>query len=198
MSEISESILRVRQAFVEQASHCRALGSPFTAQVCRVIGRRLDMETPVGRAILGWRGDPSPLADCVPLRIAGALHALARSQGDGALTELYPPRPMPADGRLWDAIRAAVSAHPNVFLDYLARTPQTNEVARAAPLMLGLLHLTRERQLPIVLREIGASAGLNWCSSAISMISVASLMAAPSCCSSLRGKVNVPRSMAPF
>ncbi|MGH8327997.1 MAG: DUF2332 domain-containing protein, partial [Steroidobacteraceae bacterium] len=53
----------VRSAFLSQADYCRRLGSPFTACVCETLAAVLDASTAAGRAILGWTGDPSPLAD---------------------------------------------------------------------------------------------------------------------------------------
>lgn len=150
---------RVRQAFTEQAAYCHSLESPFTERLCRVIGAHVDVGSTVGRAILEWQGNPAALGDSVPLRVAGALHALARAQQP--LSEMYPPRDLPDEERLWEAVRAAFVTHQELFLKYLAVAPQTNEVGRAAPLMLGLLHLARNWRGPFALYEIGASAGLN-------------------------------------
>src|SRR6478736_10287630 len=70
---------RVRSAFAEQAHWCRQLGSPFTALLCEALAAGLDADTEGGRVILDWRGNPFAQADALPLRVAGALHALVRA-----------------------------------------------------------------------------------------------------------------------
>ena len=101
MSEAS----RVRKSFVEQAEWCHKLGSPFTALLCQTLATHLDGDTAIGRDILAWTGNPSASADALPLRVAGALHALAREVP--ALTALYPPAPLPQALPLWRACRDA-------------------------------------------------------------------------------------------
>lgn len=150
----------VRQAFLDQARYCEALGSPFTARVCRLCAEHLDDRVPVARAILGWRGDPTAHGDSVPLRLAGALHALARGADARGLGRLYPPAPA-TDDALWPAIRAALVAHEDVVRSYLETAPQTNEVMRSAALLPGLLEVAARTRLALALYEIGASAGLN-------------------------------------
>ncbi|HZF81418.1 MAG TPA: DUF2332 family protein [Rubrivivax sp.] len=62
------------------------------------------------------------------------------------------------------AIHAAWTNHRAHCEAALALPPQTNEVQRSAALLPGLLHIAHHGGLPIVLLEIGASAGLNlWC-----------------------------------
>lgn len=111
--------------------------------------------------MLAWPGDPAPLADNVPLRVAGAIHAIARSRKVPALTALYPPNPMPAAAALASALRQALLACPEVVGNYLNSPPQTNEVGRSAPLLAGWLEVARLTGLPLSIYEIGASAGLN-------------------------------------
>jgi hypothetical protein len=66
----------VRDAFLAQAVHCRDLGSPFTARLVTLAAERLAPGGRVADRVLDWPGDPSHRADAVPLRFAGALHAL--------------------------------------------------------------------------------------------------------------------------
>jgi hypothetical protein len=68
-----------------------------------LIAERLTAETAVGARILGWEGDVGPAGQSVPLRTAGALHALVL---DGADPRLRPPtRPrrwtMTRSGQPW-------------------------------------------------------------------------------------------------
>lgn len=149
----------VRAAFLQQAGVCRGLDSAFTGEVCELIAERLDGSTEVGRAVLGWSGDPRAHADALPLRLCGALHALARA--DGPTAGVWPPNEAPDDEVLWSTISAALDAEDGFIVDWLKSPPQTNEVGRSAPLMAGLLVLADQFGLPFDLYELGSSAGLN-------------------------------------
>ncbi|WP_439578101.1 DUF2332 domain-containing protein [Elioraea sp.] len=152
----------VRRAFAEQAAWCERLGSPFTSRLCAVIGVRIDRSSAVGRDVLDWPGEmPNARGDALPLRLAGALHALVRRNAAPGLRDVYPPNPLPPEARLWQAVSAAFSDHAADILAWLPSPPQTNEVARASLLFAGLLVVAAETRLPIALHELGASAGLN-------------------------------------
>jgi hypothetical protein len=151
----------VRAAFAAQAEACRQLGSPFTAVLCASVGARLDRRTAIGRRILDWRGNPDWRGDSVPLRLAGGLHALVRRRRLPDLAALYPPHPLPTEQALWEAVSAALDEAEADLASWLDSAPQTNEVARSAPLMTGLLTIAAETRLPLELYELGASAGLN-------------------------------------
>lgn len=149
----------VRDAFRQQAAVCRGLDSPFTARVCDLIAERLTDAGPVGQRVLGWPGDPRANADALPLRLCGALHALARAGGPNA--GAWPPNPTLDDEGLWAAIEAALAEEADFVLDWLTSPPQTNEVGRSGPLMAGLLVLAARLGLPFDIYELGSSAGLN-------------------------------------
>lgn len=151
----------VRLAFARQASACRDLGSPFTARLCTLASARLTVDNPVGEKILSWPGDPSPNGDSVPLRLAGALHALVLSGTDHGLAAAYPPHAIDNDTDFWNAIDNALRTHPAFILDRLKSAPQTNEVRRSGALLPGFLTISSLFHKPLVLSEVGASAGLN-------------------------------------
>lgn len=151
----------VRAAFASQAEYCRRLGSPFTASICEALAADLDPSSAAGRAVLGWTGDPAPLADNLPLRTIGALHALARSRAAPYLAALYPPNPTPDDRELARAALRALDEHAGRVLEFLHSPPQTNEVGRSAVLIGGFLTIASRTALPLDLYEIGSSAGLN-------------------------------------
>lgn len=149
----------VREAFLRQAGWCDDLGSPLTGQICRLCAERLDRATLVGRHILDWPTAADGLNDAVPLRLTGALHALART-GD-PIAAFYPPH-APGDAEtFWAALSNAFVRNEAHILSYLASAPQTNEVMRSAVLMLGFLEIARHCPMPQRLFELGASAGLN-------------------------------------
>jgi hypothetical protein len=149
----------VRAAFADQARWCDRLGSPFTALLCRVLGRTLDDGTAVGRRVLGWAGDPGSGADALALRLCGGLHGLVRAGAAPGLAALYPPNPPPDEAVLAAAL-APVLARDDL-LPWLDSAPQTNEVGRSAVLMAGLLVAAEALGRPLQLLELGASAGLN-------------------------------------
>jgi hypothetical protein len=108
--------------------------------------------------LAGHEDDPGPSA--LALRLAGALHWLVLSGEVPALNPYYP-----SVGGSWDADEAwpvvveCARTHVASLRDRLDQPPQTNEIGRSSALVGGLLQL--ERTLPIRLREMGASAGLN-------------------------------------
>ena len=149
-----------RDAFAQQAEGCAALGSPLTATLLDLIATRGLPAGVVGDRIRSWPGDLSSRGSAVPLRLAGALHALVLEGRDPGLAVCYPPHPADQDA-LWPAVAAALSAHAPFILDRLALPPQTNEVRRSAVLIAAARWLTARHGLPVALSELGSSAGLN-------------------------------------
>ncbi len=152
---------RVRKAFLDQAKWCDALGSPLTARICRVTERSLDPSSTLGQRVFGWTGDPDAMADSVPLRLAGGIHALVRAGHLPNLTAYYAPQGSPLDARFDAAIAEGLSSAQDPLMPWLDRTPQTNEVARSGALYPGLMQIAAEFALPLKLFEVGASGGLN-------------------------------------
>jgi hypothetical protein len=149
---------RVIDQLRSQAASSPQLGSPFIGELCTLLAERLDRSSEFGRRILDWPNDPH--RDALALRACGALHALARSGKEPALTAAYPPAPFDGE-RLWQAVAAAIARHDAFLTGYLDSAPQTNEVARSALILGGALHLAARVGLPLDVYEIGSSAGLN-------------------------------------
>src|SRR5207253_1719152 len=59
------------------------------------------------------------------------------------------------------AARDTISREDERLTAFLDSPPQTNEVSRSAALLPGYLAIARLAGLPLAIREIGASAGLN-------------------------------------
>ncbi len=92
----------------------------------------------------------------------GALHRLALAGDAPALAAHYPS----AGGRFepdgaWRALEAAARAHAPTIRARLGSNVQTNEVQRCAALLGGCLRVASATGLPLRVREIGSSAGLN-------------------------------------
>lgn len=152
----------IREIFDNQGEACERLGSTFTGRLCRLAGKRLAQGGAVADVILGWKGDASALGDSVPLRLAGALHALVIKGRSPLLAAVYPPNhEAVTDEVLWAAVAAALRTEEAFILDRLTGPPQTNEVRRIGATLPMFLEVARWTGLPLVLSEIGASAGLN-------------------------------------
>ena len=152
MSEIAKT-------FLQQSKSCGKLGSPFMERLMRLCGERLTPGGAVADHIFGWQGDPSPNADSVPLRLAGALHMLKRG-GNRILGAVYPPL-APDDDAFWAAIVSVLETEADQIIALMASPPQTNEVRRSVAIIPALHVLAAKVGLPIHLSEVGASAGLN-------------------------------------
>jgi hypothetical protein len=153
-------IMTVRSHFHAQAAACARLGSPFTAGLLGLLAERLDETGALGRAVLGWQGDPR--SDALALRVAAGLHALVLSGAAPELAAGYPGGTRADDpAALGPALTRALEAHGAAIAGFLERPPQTNEVGRSAVLLGGFLTVAAETGLPLRLLEIGASAGLN-------------------------------------
>ena len=150
-------------ALGQQAAWCD-LPSPFTARLLRRSQQWLAREAEALRVLASVATDP--LAAAVPLRWVAALHHLAL-RGERPWTDLWPPAGAgltASDDALDAALRTAWHTRRPLLDAALALPPQTNEVQRSAALLPGLLHVAACTGLPLVLLELGASAGLNlWC-----------------------------------
>jgi len=153
--------MSLRAALRQQATTCAALGSPFTARLLRLTADRLPPGTPLADRLLGWPGDITSDGASVPLRLMGALHGLVLDGIAPDLAKLYPPNATEDDDALWHATQTALITHETRLQRWLDRPPQTNEVGRSAVLIAAGHWLDAEYDRPMMLSELGASAGLN-------------------------------------
>jgi hypothetical protein len=120
----------------------------------------LRADGPMARLVEDFDGDP--LRGFLALRVLGAVHERALAGQAPGLARHYPTlNGRPEWPAVWEAFRDVVSAQRDSLLPRLASFPQTNEVRRCAGLLGGFLEIARDTGLPLRLREIGASAGLN-------------------------------------
>lgn len=150
----------VRESFRTQATACKELGSPFTARLLRLLADDLAPGTPLADHILNWPGDPTSRGDALALRLAAGLHALVLSQRDAGLAALY-ARPEGPKAELLQGLRAALHQHAAFLSDWLTSPSQTNEPRRSVVLIAAAHWLAARYHLPLVLSELGASAGVN-------------------------------------
>lgn len=143
------------EELLRQSAVMRAIGSPFVAAVLAAAYRQLAAAPLTGAMLAEWPGDPAAAA--VAMRLNAALHALARRNTPPALGALYRGTHDDFDG----AVRAALAAHDAFIARWMADTPQTNEVGRAAAILAALMEVVGCAALPVELIELGSSAGLN-------------------------------------
>lgn len=149
------------EAFREQVRWCDQLGSPFNARLLEWLADDWLAGGAMRALIPEWTSGP-PGQDLVPLRLAGGLHALALTGRHPDLTALYPPTASSFDAEaLAPLLRRLMIDEAGHLRTYLASAPQTNEVMRSAVLIGGYAAIAQATGLPLALREIGASAGLN-------------------------------------
>jgi hypothetical protein len=148
----------VMTAFANQVAYCAAAGAPITARVCNGIAAVLASEAQgeLLNRVRSWQG--APLADALPLRVAGGLHALHLSGAAPALAPIYRGEAA-EDARV---IAGVMAAHEAALLPWLDGPPQTNEAGRSANFVAAMLWLAQQG-LPARFEclEIGSSAGIN-------------------------------------
>lgn len=143
-----------------QAQACADLGSPFTARLLMLISDSLRPGSPVAERLLHWPEDKLK-PDAVALRLAGALHHLVLSGRAPMLARIYASHATVADTQLWRVLDAALRLNADAILTTLDSPPQTNELRRAAVYIAAAHWLRAAYNLPLVISELGSSAGLN-------------------------------------
>ncbi len=149
----------VSRAFENQVAYCRDNGAPITALVCQGLRELLDTERggAVMRRVRRWAGPA--LADALPLRIAGGLHALHLAGDEPGLAPIYEGL---GPNNAADLIADAIERHEPYLMPWLDGPPQTNEAGRSSNFAAAFLWLV-DHGLPghFDLLEIGSSAGIN-------------------------------------
>jgi hypothetical protein len=148
----------VARAFANQVAYCARNGAPLTGRVLRAIGTVLAsvaQGTLLDR-VRGWEG--KPLADALPLRLTGGLHALHLAGSAPELAPIYAGEEAD-DARI---VAGVIAAHEAALLPWLNGPPQTNEAGRSANFIAAMLWLADHGLAPrFECLEIGSSAGIN-------------------------------------
>jgi hypothetical protein len=160
----AKSVQEMKTNLVEtvelQRSGFRSLGSPFYDRLGEELTTAVLSDGPVW-SVLGPFAD-APFEDAHVLRFFAGIHKLALDGSSPALGEHFPSTGGDGDARAaMAAIVELLDGSPEAVRDALAVPPQTNEVGRSAALASGLLFIASQTGLPIHLREIGSSGGLN-------------------------------------
>jgi hypothetical protein len=146
-------------AFDNQVVYCTRAGATVTARVVAALRDLLAQGEP-GRlldTIRAWPG--APLADALPLRVAGGIHSLHLKGAEPALAAIYEDRAGVDDAAI---VAAAIRTHEAELLPWLDGPPQTNEAGRSSNFIAAMLWLTEQGLPPrFECLEIGSSAGIN-------------------------------------
>jgi len=146
----------VPDRLTRMAHACAAMGSPLYGALLARAAEQYRSGGPVAR-VLDDHADRSRLG----LRLMAALHYLALS-GDAALAAHYPSTGGDGDAAaIWEIAGDRFARDAETIDALMERPLQTNEPARAMPLMAGYCWLAARYRLPMRVFEIGASAGLN-------------------------------------
>ena len=149
----------VARAFENQVAYCRSSNAAITATVCQALCDLIDTERggAVMRRVRRWAGPA--LADALPLRLAGGLHALHLSGEEPRLAPIYEGL---GPNNAAELIADAIERHEPYLMPWLDGPPQTNEAGRSAGYAAAFLWLV-DHGLPgeFDLLEIGSSAGIN-------------------------------------
>ncbi len=135
-------------------------GCPFYDEIGGLLAADVEDGGPIGTLLEPFAFEPFEGAYLI--RLLGAVHRLALTGSVPAVAAHFPSTAGDGDASAAvESLRALLGSTPDALGDWSARPPQTNEVGRSAALMSGLLVVADEVGLPISLREIGSSAGLN-------------------------------------
>ncbi|WP_233356044.1 DUF2332 domain-containing protein [Henriciella aquimarina] len=146
--------------FREQAKWCRALGSPFTADLCLAFADDFEAGGIVAGLVSDW--PTNPRKDALALRLAGCLHHAVLSGRAPELAAEYPDQREDWSIRqVWPVARDWLASEGDWVCAFLKSPPQTNETRRCIALLPGFLELAAIYDMPMHLLELGASAGLN-------------------------------------
>jgi hypothetical protein len=137
-----------------------AADTPFYAALAELFAEDCARGGPVTRPIARY-GD-APFAAAYVLRLLGGIHRMALSRASPELAAHFPSTGGDGDARAaMTVLEELMVDPPTMVLDALTRPPQTNEVSRSAALGSGLFVIADRTGLPLRLREVGASGGLN-------------------------------------
>jgi hypothetical protein len=148
-------------SFRGQARGCAATGSAIYAELLERAAADLGQDGIFADLVSRYRGHP--VLDAMPLRLLGRAHALVLSGEAPALARFYPS----VGGRYesegaWRALLDLAEVRRDDLRDAASHwRVQTNEVRRSAMLLPGFLRVAARTGLPLRIREIGASGGLN-------------------------------------
>ena len=160
MGRTQETRAKLVETIELQRLGLRSLGSPFYDRLAHELVAAIVEDGPVWNVLAPFAG--APFEDAYVLRFLAGLHRLALDGSMPLLAAHFPSTGGDGDARAtMAAIVMLLEGSPEAVRDALAVPPQTNEVGRAPALASGLLVIASHTGMPIRLREMGSSGGLN-------------------------------------
>ena len=150
---------KLAEEFTFQAAGCETIGSALYGELCRYGAEDVANGGPVWEAMEQHAHLRFGLAS--PLRFLAALHRCALRGDSPGLARHYPSCGGFPGPTLGDDFLTATAQHTKRICTELEWGVQTNEVVRTSALYPGLAHVSALAALPVSLREVGSSAGLN-------------------------------------
>jgi hypothetical protein len=142
------------------SEECAEIGSPFYARLCELMAEDAEEGGPTLDVLGPTLAEP--FDDYHAIRLLDGIHWIVL---EGDAPELAPHyRSLGGDNdadAAWPHLRALLADPPEHAIEALGHPPQTNEPARSAALIVGLLEVAARTGLPLRLMELGSSAGLN-------------------------------------
>ncbi len=151
---------RTARQLADQSRSCAAMGSRLYAHLLSRASADCEVGGPTWDVL---RDHATPgRGHALALRLMAAVHRVVLERRAPTLAAFYPS--VGGTGSLdgvWNAFRLTLVHQRARVSALLARPCQTNEVGRSAALAVGFIEASRISGLPLRLREVGASAGLN-------------------------------------
>jgi hypothetical protein len=136
------------------------LGSPFYEALCEELALDVEHDGPTAGVLAPFADAPFEAA--YVLRLLGGVHRMVLGGDAPSLARHFPSVGGDGDAHAAMVVMRELLARPPLdVLHALERPPQTNEVGRSVALTSGLLVIAKHVGMPLQLREIGASGGLN-------------------------------------
>ena len=159
--KLPANLAKAADAFRMQSRLCAVSGSPIYSALLARAASDLEAGGRFAELVADYEGEPH--LDALPLRILARVHALVLSGDAPGLAAFYPSAGGAFDEQAaWRALLEVAETHAaRLRRAATSWRVQTNEVCRSAALLPGFLHIARCTGLPLRVREIGASAGLN-------------------------------------
>lgn len=152
----------IPEIFEDIATSCRRLGAPTYATWADCVVAWHDQE-PLRSLLAPYAG--ARIGDMIPLRLFAAVHRLALQRKAPEIALSLPTLGGTASvddpDRVCRVLLATIDEHRGEIASALEKIPQTNEVGRAVGLGALLRRVHRAFDMPVVLHEIGCSAGLS-------------------------------------
>ncbi len=144
----------------KHSEEAAAWHSPMYSAFCARMAEDVEAGGPTWKLLEPYADEPAD--EYHPFRALAGVHHMVLSRELPELARHYPSEGGDGDAEAaWPAVREAFAGMSPELIDALRHPLQTNETARCGALICGFLAVAAETGLPLRVRELGASAGLN-------------------------------------